>query len=288
MCSFRSTFNLCQNVRRGKNRPWHPPCTELPSQVNLSLWPMSKFWPRLRQTLAQTIGTITSTYAAKWFFPAQDPAVSIKIKRPRAKFNQKPRCLCRRPRVRRTCVVCLLSVARKRGKRGPTEPEYSGVGEILHAHFRHNTNVPSHFDPDCRPRSLQHLYEYGQGLLSQWAPAEMPSVPWAPGTALEPDPVGESASSMGTQIMQALHLARENRVMLFGHHTTHWLSCSYRHAVGMHSRLARNSHGRQKSTGINTNPVNTKTWHRSQTEKVEGASHASDRHQCTAATLVAF
>lgn len=126
MCSFRSTFNPCQNVRRGKNRPWHPPCTELPSQVNLSLWPMSKFWPRLRQTLAQTIGTITSTYAAKWVFPAQDPAVSIKIKRPRAKFNQKPRCLCRRPRVRRTCVVCLLSVARKRGKRGPTEPEYSG------------------------------------------------------------------------------------------------------------------------------------------------------------------
>lgn len=210
MCSFRSTFNPCQNVRRGKNRPWHPPCTELPSQVNLYLWPMSKFWPRLRQTLAQTTGTITSTYAAKWFFPAQDPAVSIKIKRPRAKFNQKPRCLCRRPRVRRTCVVCLLSVARKRGKRGPTEPEYSGVGEILHAHFRHNTNVPSHFDPDFRPRSLQHLYEYGQGLLSQWAPAEMPSVPWAPGTALEPDPVGESASSMGTQIMQALHLARES------------------------------------------------------------------------------
>lgn len=135
-------------------------------------------------------------------FPAQDPAVSIKIIRPRAKFNQKPRCLCRRPRVRRTCVVCLLSVARKRGKRGPTEPEYSGVGEILHAHFRHNTNVPSHFDPDCRSRSLQHLYEYGRGLLSQWAPAEMPSVPCAPGTALEPDPVGESASSMGTQIMQ--------------------------------------------------------------------------------------
>lgn len=67
MCSFRSTFNPCQNVRRGKNRPWHPPCTELPSQVNLSLWPMSKFWPRLKQTLAQIIGTITSTYAAKWF-----------------------------------------------------------------------------------------------------------------------------------------------------------------------------------------------------------------------------
>lgn len=79
--------------------------------------------------------------------------------------------------------------------------------------------------------------------------------------------------------------------MLFGHHTTHWPSCSYRHAVGMHSRLARKPDGRRRraqNSCMNTNPVNTKVWHHNQTEKAEGASHASDRRQCTAVTLVAF
>jgi len=75
-------------------------------------------------------------------------------------------------------------------------------------------------------------------------------------------------SSMETQIMQALHLARKDHVMIFGHHTTHWPSCPcVATRCGMRSRLAYNPDGRQKNIGINTNPVNTRIWHRGHTER---------------------